>query len=101
MMLSWAFFRGPSVDRCDPLGVVLVLMSLVLLLAGAAVLRPPRIEGAAAGLVPRILAALVVLRMAEFAPALIKEGRDAGYPPFLSWSLLLLGALAIASYLLG
>jgi hypothetical protein len=98
VMLSWAFFRGPGLDRCDPLGVVLALVSLALLLAGALVTWPPRIESAAARLTPRVLVALVVLRMAAFTSAVLKEGRDGGYSPFLTWPFLLVTALAIASY---
>jgi hypothetical protein len=97
-LLSWAFFRGPTIGPCDPLGVILVVTALALVLLGTVVAWPSRIDQAAAWLAQPVLIVFVVYRLVEFAPALMEASRESGYPSIVGGSLELAAVLAVASY---
>jgi hypothetical protein len=101
ILLSLSHFRGPTDGICDPLGVLLIVVALLLLLEGAAVAWPPRIERIAARLAPTMLGVMVVIRLLVLAPYFVIEGLDGGCPTLLAWLFLLAATVALCSYRFG
>jgi hypothetical protein len=98
ILISWSRFLDTTEGMCDPLGVLMVLVALLLLLEGSAIIWPSGIERTAGRLVPPLLGVVVLVRLLVLAPYFMIEAHDGGCPTPCAWLLLLGAVVALGSY---